>query len=450
MPLATTPYVSRVLGPRALGDFAFTGANVSYFSMFAALGTATYAQREIAFKQGSSEERSRVFWEIFLLRAMTTGVVGILYYVSFCRAGQLRYLYVIRLLMVASWATDISWFFQGMENFRVTVIRNAVVKLGTMVLIFLFVRSEEDLGIYTLLLSATILAGTITMWPFLKSYLVRVEQRKLRPLSHLKGTLELFVPVIGIQIYTVLDQTMLGVLTDTTQVGYYSQAEKIIKLVSTLLYALTAVLLPRMAAVVGEENWEQARHYYKKTMYCSVLLILPMLAGCMFTASYLIPVFLGAAYEPCIRLLRIFSLLFITQGIGQIAGTVLIAMKKQREYTRAVMTGAMVNLVLNAVFIAPLGAVGAAVASVLAELCVEILMLRGLCPEFPVSVLAEAIVHYLPHTLAMCLGLWAVRPILTQVNLFSLLTLVGLGAGIYGCVLLACRDKYLMELLRRG
>ena len=450
VPLVTTPYVSRVLGPKGLGDFAFTGANVSYFAMFAALGTATYAQREVAFVQNDPEERSRVFWEILLLRMLTTSLVGMVYYYSFCRAGALRNLYGIRMLMVLSWALDICWFFQGMENFRVTVMRNALVKLVTVALIFLFVRTEEDVGLYTLLLSGTILAGTLTMWPFLKKYLVRIDRKRIDPLRHLRGTLELFVPVIGIQVYTVLDQTMLGLLTDTTQVGYYFQAEKIVKLVSTILYALTAVLLPRMSAVIGGKKWELAREYYQKTVCCSVLLILPMLAGCMFTAGYLIPVFLGQAYTPCILLLQIFSLLFITQGIGQIAGTVLLALKKQKSYTRAVMSGAALNLAMNGILIPRYGAVGATMASVLSELCVELLMLRGLRPEFSNRVLVQAICHYLPPTLIMCAGLWLARHFLVQVNPGSLLLMVGLGMAIYGGVLLSCRDRYLMELLKRN
>lgn len=448
VPLATTPYISRVLGPEALGDYAYVSANVSYFNMIAVLGTMTYAQREIAFAQADHRKRSQIFWEIFLFRAMTTLIVGIAYCLFLSRTGELKYLYAIHLLYVVAWALDISWFFQGVENFRVTVLRNALVKLASVILIFTLVRKKEDLWIYALIVCGTGTAGTLTMWPFLKDYLVRVPWRKLRPIRHMKGALALFVPVVGIQVYTVLDQTMLGVLIDTTQVGYYTQAEKIIKLASTVLYSLTAVLLPRMSAVVGSGDWKLANKYYEKTIYYSILLVLPMMTGCMLVADYLIPVFLGGEYDPCIGLLRIFSLLFITQGIGQIAGTVLITVNRQKQYTLSILSGSVLNLLLNTLLIPHFGAVGAASASVLSELCVELLMLRSLGNEFHNAVLLQAILHYLPVTLVMCVCLVIVRQFLT-VSLVSLIVLGVLGCGIYGSLLLLTKDVSMQELLKR-
>ena len=252
VPLATTPYITRVLGPTRLGDYAYTSAIVSYFGIVAALGTVTYAQREIAVCQNSERDRSRIFFEILFLRLFMVGIVGVAYVVFLIFTTEYRLLYLIQICTVISWGFDVSWYFQGMENFRVTVIRNSAVKLAGLILIFLLVKTKEDLWIYTLILCGSALLGNMTMWPFLKGYVKKQPLGELRPLRHLRGSLVLFVSVVSIQIYTVLDQTMLGSMVNTTQVGYYSQAIKIINICSSVLASLNTVFMPWIAALWAE------------------------------------------------------------------------------------------------------------------------------------------------------------------------------------------------------
>lgn len=448
VPLVTTPYISRVLGAEQIGTYSYTSSIVSYFGMVAALGTVSYGQREIAACQKDEKGRGQLFYELFLLRLLTAGIALAAYIVFLSVAETYRILYLIQLCTVASWILDISWFFQGMENFRVTVVRNSCVKILSVVLILLFVREESDLWIYTLIVCGTTLAGNLTMWPFLKRYVGRPDWRGLRPSRHLRGSMELFIPMIGIQVYTVLDQTMLGMMTDTTQVGYYSQAQKIVKLVSTVLYALTAVLMPRMSAVLAEGDRKLADRYYKRTIDFSVLLILPMFAGTILIADYLIPVFLGEGYEESILLLMILSLLYVTQGIGQIAGTILVCLKRQNRYTAAVTAGAVLNLCANALLIPVCGAAGAAAASVAAELCVELIMLRGLGPEFDGDYIRKAFLRYLPATAIMSVVLFGMKCVLT-VRLLSLLILGGSAVAVYGLLLVLKKEPLIYEQLKR-
>ena len=449
VPLVTTPYVTRVLGPEKLGDYAYTSAMVSYFGIVAALGTVTYAQREVACYQKAREERSRTFYEILFLRLFMVGIVFAAYCVFLFLAGTYRVLYIIQLCTVLSWAFDISWFFQGMEDFKVTVIRNSTVKLISVILILTLVKSKDDLWIYAFILCFSALLGNMTMWPFIKKYLCRIRRKELHPLRHLKGSLELFVPVLSIQIYTVLDQTMLGAMINTTQVGYYAQTQKIINLESSLLFSLTSVLMPRMTVLLSENKVELANSYYRKVVSFGFMLNLPMTAGTILISKYLIPVFFGRGYRECIPLLRILSFIFVTQGIGQIAGTLLIAMKRQKQYTVAVTAGAVINLICNGLFITRFEAKGVAAASVFSEICIEIMMLHFIRPTFEKGALKEAFFNYLPPTLGMSLVLWAAECFL-EVNLISLFILGVSGVGVYSLLLILRKDIFLKELLRKG
>ena len=449
VPLVTTPYITRVLGPAGLGDYAYTSAMVSYFGIAAALGTVTYAQREIAVCQNSEQGRSRIFFEILFLRLFMVGVVGAAYAVFLLFTTEYRILYLIQICTVVSWGFDISWFFQGMEDFRVTVVRNSAVKLMGLILIFLLVKKKEDLWIYTLILCGSALLGNMTMWPFLKGYIKKQPLRELRPLRHLRGSLVLFVSVVSVQIYTVLDQTMLGSMVNTTQVGYYSQAVKIINIGSSVLASLNTVFMPRIAALWAEKKKEKAGEYFRKIVYFGWLLNLPMMLGLTAVARYLVPVFLGEDFLPCISILRILSLIFVTQGMGQIAGTLLVAMKRQKEYTIAVTAGAVINLCCNSFLIPVWGADGAATASIAAEVCVEILMFHYISSDFEVRVLGEGFLNYLLPACGMAAVVFAASYFL-PVTLASLAALVILGCACYGGILLAGKDSFFAGLLHRS
>ena len=81
IPVITTPYVSRVLDAQAIGDFGYTTGIVSYFCMVAMLGTANYAQREIARRHKSKNEVSCIFFEILSIRIVMILIVFVFYLV---------------------------------------------------------------------------------------------------------------------------------------------------------------------------------------------------------------------------------------------------------------------------------------------------------------------------------------------------------------------------------
>ena len=79
LPLITAPYLSRVLGASNLGIFSYTSSMVSYFTLFAMLGTMNYGTRSIATTQDNKDQRSRVFCEIYALQLSVSGIVFVLY-----------------------------------------------------------------------------------------------------------------------------------------------------------------------------------------------------------------------------------------------------------------------------------------------------------------------------------------------------------------------------------
>lgn len=373
IPLVTTPYISRILGATAIGDYSYTSGIVSYFGLVAATGTVNFAQKKIAVYENDIKKRSILFWEILLFRLICSIFVLIGYSIFiFNYMSQYRTLYIIQYFTVFSWLADISWYFQGTENFKITSVRNTIVKLGGTILIFLFVKEKSDLWLYTLIMSAMMLCGNLTMWHYARKEIIWPGISQIHISKNIGMIMELFVPVISIQLYTVLDKTMLGTLCNTTEVGYYAQAEKIVKLALTVLNALSAVLLPRIAILYANQDIGKIREYYKKTLNFIFMLALPMLVGCVLLANAFVPIFFGKGYDDVINLLKLESSLFIILSLGQVFGNFLIPMNKHRAFTIAVTVAALVNISFNYIFIKTMGmgAMGAVMASVIAE-CVS-------------------------------------------------------------------------------
>lgn len=148
LPLVTASYLARVLGATGNGIYSYTYTIVNYFVLFGSLGISLYGQREIAYVQNDKHKMKKVFIELVLFRFITITIAGIIYYFTFVRHGEYAEYYRILLFELIAGAFDISFFFQGMEDFKKTVIRNVAVRLISVSLIFILVKEQSDLGKY--------------------------------------------------------------------------------------------------------------------------------------------------------------------------------------------------------------------------------------------------------------------------------------------------------------
>lgn len=166
LPLITSPYLARVLGATKLGVFSYTQSIAGYFVLLAALGTVNYGTRTIAAIKSNKTEMSKAFFEIYSFQILTS-LLSILVYVAYivlvCKENILVAL--LQGFLIVGSLIDINWLFFGVENFKVTVTRNMVIRVTTVVLILLLVKSPNDLWIYTLIMSAgTVLSNAVLFY----------------------------------------------------------------------------------------------------------------------------------------------------------------------------------------------------------------------------------------------------------------------------------------------
>ena len=239
LPLITTPYISRVLGAESIGIYSYTYSILSYFLLFGALGVALYGQREIAYAGEDEVKRKKVFWEIQICRFIAAFVASVIYFIFFMRNGEYSIYYRIWFLELIAIGIDISWFFQGIEEFKKTVTRNLIVRLVSITLIFVLVKAPEDLIKYITIYAVADLVGNLSLWLYLPKYFKGIKIKNISAFAHLPAIIWLFIPQIASQIYNILDKTMIGnMIVDKSEVGYYEQAQKVIRVLLTVVTSL--------------------------------------------------------------------------------------------------------------------------------------------------------------------------------------------------------------------
>lgn len=447
LPIITTPYLARTLGPEGTGTYSYTISIVTYFILFGSLGIALYGQREIAFVQNDKEKKTKIFTSIFVLRCITMSFSILLFYFIFARSGEYSIYYKILLLEMLANIIDISWFYQGIEEFKKTATRNIIVKLLSVIGIFLFVKGPDDISKYLGIYVGTTLFGNLVLWLELKKYIAKPSFKHLNIKRHLKSTIILFVPQVAIQIYTVLDKTMIGaILNDMTEVGYYEQSQKIIKILLTIITSLGTVMMPRIAKLYAEGEKETIKEYMYKTFRFVFLLGFPLVFGIISVSEGFVPLFFGEGYEPVIKLICITSPIILFIGLSNVIGTqYLLATKRQKEYTISVVSGAIVNAILNVILIGKYKAVGASIATVIAEFTVTSVQLYYIKEDFYILNILKGAVKYLLCSSIIMVISYAIGNVINN-KLFAICLQVIISGGFYFLILYVTKDCLIDEI----
>lgn len=450
LPVVTTPYVTRVLGNENLGIFNYAQSIVNYFILFGCIGLNTYSQREIAACKDDPHRQSVVFYEVLLVRVITVSISMGLYWFTIVRTADYPLYYSIFGLELLATLVDVSWFLQGNENFKSQAIRAIITRLLGLACIFLFVKTQADLHIYILCCSGAILAGNLSLWVFVKKSLQKVSVRELRPMRHVRGSLLMFLPQIAVNVYTQLDKTMLGLLTghDYNQVGYYSQAEKIVKVAITVVTSIGSVMLSRVTVALSRKDETAVKEYILKSFRFMYLLAWPITIGLMAISEDMVPWFFGQGYDPVVPCMVALAPLALIISTSSILGYhYLIPARRMKEYTLAVTSGMVVNVIFNALLIPQFGAMGAVAATLLAEVIVAVVQYVFLRKLFPVSIFFTGIKNMIA-ALIMGVAVYLVAGYLPA-TIWATVVEIGTGAVIYFAVLLLLRDSFLLDNVKR-
>ena len=448
-PLITAPYLSRVLGPDGVGTVSFVESIVSYFTLFATLGITSFGQREISYVQDDIQKRSMVFWNTKILGFCTSGIALLIYFAFSVMQGENSSIYLILSLNIVAVFFDITWFFQGVEEFGKIVLRNTIIKVANIAFIFILVKDKTDILIYAIGIGLFTVLGNISLWSYLPKYISRVKFADLEPFKKIKVVLSLFLPTIAVQIYTVLDKTMIGVITGSSfENGYYEQAVKMSRMLLSIVTALGSVVVPRIGYLYERKEYPEIQRIIYRSYRFAWFLGLPMCVGLMITADNIVPWFFGPEYEGVIPLLRILSLIIIVIGINNVISVqYLVPTKRQNLLTLTLVIGAVTNFCLNVVLIRYYASVGAAIASVIAETVIAIVQLVLMRKEVSTLRILKEGIHYYIATAIMAVVLIPIHKHLSPSPVHSLLLVIA-GVAVYFGTLLIEKDEFMITNIK--
>ncbi len=461
VPLVTMPHLARTVGIAGQGTYGVLYAVTSAFVMLGCVGLNLYGQREVAYCKDDPAARNRVFWEVETMRVAALSVALILYLAfvwfdlrvfALIDVGRPLYPLLFSAELISG-MLDISWYYQGIENFKLQTIRNFVVKLAGLILILTLVRGEGDLWKYIVIMLASNLLGNGSLWltklradPFVKPDLRALPGR-------LKVSLSMFLPQVATIVYAQLDRVMIGGLVrdGNLQVGIYDNAEKVVKIALTVVTSIALVMLSRVANAFKSQDREKARAYVRFSFRIYMLLGVPITFGLAALAPGITEKLFGGAdgasgIAPVMAMLCPI-ILFI--GGSSVFGTqYLLPTDRLKPYTASVFTGMVVNLIFNAALIPFFGAFGAAAATLLAEFSVLAVQMIALRKEFSPRLYLACWRNVLAGLLmfAALLGLGVLFP--TPSYLWIFVKILA-GAVIYFLLLILLRDPFLLDGLAK-
>lgn len=371
LPLITAPYVSRTLRPEGVGVYSYTNSLIQWFTIFAILGIDLYGQKQIATVRDDKKRLSDTFWEIQITKTIfTVASFLLLYFFLLIYTKYTFYMWLQSLNIVAA-LLDISWLYMGLENFKITVIRNTIVKIASLILIFAFVKNSSDLGLYIFITGIAIVIGNMTLWPYLGGVLVKINFRQINPFKHFIPTLAYFIPQNATQIYLIVNKNMLGFMDTATASGFYNNTDNLVRVVLVFVTSVGTVMMPYVANEFSKGNLRNIKKYtYLSFKFVSVLsfamafgLASISLKGAIF--------FYGSGYEPVGLALPVESIIIILLGWSNTLGTqYLVPTNRVNKYTASVVMGTVFNIVLNIPCILVGGLYGAMLSTVISEIIV--------------------------------------------------------------------------------
>ncbi|MBC6298574.1 oligosaccharide flippase family protein [Listeria booriae] len=449
-PLFTTPYVSRVLGAQNIGIDAYVNSIVQIFLVFIVLNIGVYGRKQIAETKTKAELKA-TFAGIYLMQLACGGIVWIAYFIFVCNVSNYQMVFWIYGITLVAYGLDISWFFFGREKVQRIMVRNTIVRLISIICIFMFVRDTGDLLVYVVINAAALLVGQLVTWSALLVDLgrVRFTLEAMRP--HVQPILILsVVPCVSLA-YTSLNKVILGNVTGEIEVGYFNQAFKIYTICMGFVSALSTVILPRVAVHYKNGETEKFNRFVSFSFRYVGFTTIPLSFGIIAIAPSFVPFFLGDAFTPATGSLILIAPCLFLAGLADILGLqILLITNQAKRYTISIVIACIVSFVTNLLIVNEWRSEGTALSFLVANIVIVLLQLYFARKHYSFRYFAKIMSKYVLFGAIMLAGIWYVKSLYTGNSItISLLLQIGTGVYVYIFCLFFSKDPLLVQLLNR-
>lgn len=459
-PFIVSPYVARVLLPAGQGSYSYGNSIVSYFCLAAGLGFANYGTIAISKCRDDRKKYSSIIWEMLIGKGLLTGVV-LLLYLALLFGGVLvspgyplntLEVYLVFGLLILFNAADVTFIFQGLENFSSLCYRNIFIKVLNIALIFLFVRQSTDYMNYVIVMTVCSVVSAASTLLILPRNVTRAPVSWRNVFLHLRQSLAFFVPTIAMTLSPLLSKTLLGSLVvDPDISGYYESADKLVSIVTAVIASVNAVLLSRMSYLYEQKDEKAIRHLTAKINELYLVLALPAFFGILAVNPFFTPAFFGDAFASSIPLVTLLAPKILLQPIYNIVISIYYLPNGKVSITSVfLVVGMAFNLLATYLLTTYFSAVGTALASSLTDLLLVALYLGFAHKDFRFFTAGDAFWKSFDASLLMFLVCFFVSQLLSSrlSGLFVSILMIVLGGLTYGLLLLLFRETLVVNNVR--
>lgn len=450
VPLITSPYISRVLLPTNLGIYSYIDSVAQIFAVIGALGLTNYGIREIAYVKNNKEKRSQIFFEIMILKIILLIITFVLYYAFFVGTRYEKYSMYQLIWFIGSFL-DVIWFYNGLEDFKTVVLRTCIIKTFNVLLIFLLVKSQQDITKYILIMGFCQVLGVLICYPSMIKLICKPNWKRIKIIPHLLATSKIALPQIIILVYYQMDKIMLEYFThDSTIIAFYDQADKIVKIPVTAITAVSAVMLPRSANLFASNDKNQLNESIRITIKYTLLLVFPMTLGLISIAYSFVPWFYGPGYDEVAPIIISLCPVIIARGLSSISSTqYLVPTKNTRYLTISSIFSAILNVIVNYLTIPIWGVYGAVLGTIFAEFSVTIIQYYYMTKDIKLNGLYKRMFKYLLFSLISVIPCYFIF-INLGTHIYTTVLQIFVAIIIYMFLLIITKDELLMIFTKKG
>lgn len=448
-PLVIVSYASRKLGASGIGEVSSAQNLVTYFTMFAALGIPSYGVRVIAQTRKDEGKCNKTFTELFVINMCSTCICIILYFILLqiihVKANPLNYSFSLLIILNIF---NVEWVYEGFEKYQYIAIRSFIIKGISIVLLFLFVKNKSDLIAYTFIVCFGTAGNYILNIVSLSKY-VKFKFDSLEVMKHLKIIITFLGSIIAIELYSLIDVTMLTYSTSSNIVGYYSNASKIVKMLANTITGIGAVMLPRLSLYFIEKKYDNIKSVIKNFLNAILTLAIPAAIGISFVSKEIVILLFGAEFIPAVPTIMILCPLIVLMPLsGGVFGQLLLTSDNEKKYLLCVGLGAGMNSILNFFFIHFWQHNGAALASVITEALVNILMIIFSLKIIKIDIDKKEMGKTLAASIIMMILLIVLNRLCVNISIVSaVLIKVILAIGVYFIALHFMKQKFVNNVI---
>lgn len=370
-PLITFPYISRILGVEMLGGYNFAVSVISYILIFARLGISFYAVREGA-RFRDNKEKFKIFADqIFTINIFTAIFAYVLFLLLLVVVPKLRdYQQLLFVLSIQVFFVPIAvdWVYTIYEDFFYVTIRNIAVQVISIILLFIFVKTSDDVINYAFLTVVSSMGSAIFNFIYAKKYTKICLTKTLKIKKHLKPIITLFAMNIATTIFATSDMVMLGFMSDDKAIGIYSVSVKIYNLVKVVAASVVAVAIPRIASLIEKKDVGELKRSVNRIFNLLLMVTVPIVVGLIVLREEAILIISSKEYITSAVPLAILSVDIFFNLVAYFWGqAILVPFKRDKELLKITVFSAILNIILNIILIPYFNEVATALTTLVAE-----------------------------------------------------------------------------------